>query len=563
MEFFVKKRDGPGRIGELFINSKKIITPNILYIDTQRFKAPRFADILITNENKKTKKPKLKFSGDLLIKIIKKEYDPIFIVENSSQTLNQSKKFVDFIVNLREEIGYQKTIYMPSIGTPANLALLTYIGIDLFDSTSAIIAARESNLLFDIGAFNVNCIDENPCNCPSCSKIDKKPGEMSFQEILDHNYYAIYKEIKHIRNAIILENLRNLVENRIKTYPNLTEILRNLDRNYYKYLEKRTPIQSKNIIIATSNESLNRPEIKRYQERLIGRYKKPNSAKILLLLPCSARKPYSFSKSHKLFRERLLSTKNPHIVHEVIITSPIGVVPRDLELVYPPSSYDIPVTGIWDEQEKKMITTLLSDYLKLNKYEKIISHLPEDLNDFIKPILKSPILTCKNNPTSKESLGNLLDTLNKQVSKFEKIKPQERAREDLESLTSYQLGKTISKMLLKGTLIKGKYPYQRIIKNSIQVGMMTKDRGLISLTLAGAEKLLYSKKYWVEIYDDFTLVGSVFSPGIKDADDEIRIGDEVVIIKNKKMVAVGVAHMNGEEMKRSNHGEAIKVRHRI
>ena len=268
-------------------------------------------------------------------------------------------------------------------------------------------------------------------------------------------------------------------------------------------------------------------------------------------------------KSHKLFREKLFSINNPHLVHEVIITSPIGGVPRDLELVYPPSSYDIPVTGVWDEQEKKMITNLLAKYLKQNKYKATISHLPKDLNDFISPILKNPISTCKNKPTSKQSLQNLFDTLSTLTDKFDKIKHKERSREDLESLATYQFGKKIAENLLRGTLIKGKYPYQKIIRKGTQMGMITKERGLISLTLDGTEILLNSNKYWVEIYDDFTLIGSVFAPGVKNADNKIRIGEEVIVIKNKCLVAVGVAMMSGEEMKKSNHGEAVKVRHRI
>jgi archaeosine synthase len=93
--------------------------------------------------------------------------------------------------------------------------------------------------------------------------------------------------------------------------------------------------------------------------------------------------------------------------------------------------------------------------------------------------------------------------------------------------------------------------------------MITKERGLISLTLNGGEKLVSSKKYFVEIYDDFTLKGSVFAPGIKNADEKIRIGDEVIVLKNKKMAAVGVAQMNGDEMEQLNFGEAVKVRHKI
>jgi predicted RNA-binding protein len=181
MEFSVKKKYGPGRIGELKIDTFKIITPNLLFLETNRFNSPDFSDILITNENRKITKPNLRFSDKLLIKRIEQTYDPLFIVENAYQLLNQPKKFVDFIVNLREEIGYQKAIYLPSVGTPTNLALLTYIGIDLFDSTSAIIAARNNNLLFEIGEFNKNDLEENPCNCPVCYKKIKNTNDMEFQ----------------------------------------------------------------------------------------------------------------------------------------------------------------------------------------------------------------------------------------------------------------------------------------------------------------------------------------------------------------------------------------------
>ena len=59
-----------------------------------------------------------------------------------------------------------------------------------------------------------------------------------------------------------------------------------------------------------------------------------------------------------MLRKQVISTNNPHVIHEVIITSPLGIVPRELEIVYPAASYDIPVTGIWEGYEKKMIKNL-------------------------------------------------------------------------------------------------------------------------------------------------------------------------------------------------------------
>jgi archaeosine synthase len=55
----------------------------------------------------------------------------------------------------------------------------------------------------------------------------------------------------------------------------------------------------------------------------------------------------------------------------------------------------------------------------------------------------------------------------------------------------------------------------------------------------------------------------VFVPGVKNADESIRIGDEVLIRKNKQLCGVGVALMNGKEMNESRQGEAVKIRHHI
>ena len=616
MQFSVKKRDGPARFGELVIADNKVVTPNILFINTSRFKSPDFADLVVTNQDIKTEKPALRVMESIFsplkgkskdemdisrymtypkdlpdelhlsaIKLYKKEkstcyvisgnkgiiddalennHSSFFIIGNAVQLSHQQSKFVDFIVELRENIGYQKIIYLPCVGDPTSFAILSYMGIDLFDSVSAILAAREENLLFPTGKYNINDLGEIPCSCPICSGFKGKPSEMNFQQILNHNYFALLDEIRQVRTAICRGNLRELVEIRVRTNPSLTALLRCLDQDHYNFMEERTPIMRKNRLLATTKDALYRAEIKRFQERVIDRYKKPESAKILLLLPCSAKKPYSFSKSHRRFKERLDNLRNPQIVHEVIITSPLGIVPRELELTYPASSYDIPVTGFWDEDEKKMIRELLKRYLEVNRYEKVILHLPRVVREIIEGILEEHIDTeIEGSPTSSESLEILSNVLKESTESYGKIKPSIRKREDMESLASYQFGKKVANELLKDCRIQGKYPYQKIMHNNTQLGMITKERGLISLTIDGAGIIAKSKKYWVEIHDDFTLKGSVFAPGIKDADESIRIGDEVVVLKNNKLCAVGVAQMNGSEMRESTHGEAVKIRHRI
>ena len=93
--------------------------------------------------------------------------------------------------------------------------------------------------------------------------------------------------------------------------------------------------------------------------------------------------------------------------------------------------------------------------------------------------------------------------------------------------------------------------------------MIAKERGYISLTLPGAERIFNYNKYCIEIYDDFLLKGSLLAPGIKKADKNIRIGDEVFIIKNGELIGVGVAKMNGNEMIELKYGDSVKIRHKV
>jgi archaeosine synthase len=572
MNFIVKKTDGPARLGTFEINGKNIATPNILFINTNRFKHPDLAEVVLTNDNKILKKPVLRFSKNIDFdkSLFNKEYDffstvkekNLFIMEYTNQLTQQPKKFLEALIKKREN-NSKEIFYTPAIGNPSNLALLTYLGIDLFDSISAIIAARNKVLFFSDGEKNLDHLEEIPCNCPICNSTGKNPLKMGFEEILVHNYHILFDELKKVRNAIRKRELRSLVEKKAVNDPNLSAILRNLDHNYYDFLEKTTTIHSDSIIYATLKESMNRPEIKRFQERVINRYHKPKSVRILLLLPCSAKKPYSFSKSHKLFREAINQVENSNVVHELIITSPLGLVPKELELVYPAAYYDIPVTGIWDEDEKKMIRTYLKKYLDKNKYEEIVVHLPKEIISFIKDVLEKPIITCVDSPTSKKSLLKLKEELNNVTSKFEKVKTIDRLKENVGCLASYQFGKDISEKLVDNAAIKGKYPWYKIIDGKQQLGMVTDNRGLISLTNYGGKKIQSVKSYWVEIFDDFELKGSVFAPGVKNADEQIRINDDVIVLRNKKLAGVGVALMNGYDMKQSSYGEAVKMRHRV
>ena len=57
-----------------------------------------------------------------------------------------------------------------------------------------------------------------------------------------------------------------------------------------------------------------------------------------------------------------------------MVTSPLGLVPRDLEDVWPAAFYDIPVTGDWSRDELHRIESMVRNLVDRHNYDRIINH---------------------------------------------------------------------------------------------------------------------------------------------------------------------------------------------
>jgi len=577
--FEIVSRDCTGRTGKW----GNVFTPNILFVVSERFKEFKEAEILLSNRELKSEKMKILDNGSrfyprnlkndfvispgipyplscpeffenyendkiVVVQDIEKldKNREVYVLSNAAELAKNPKDFVEKIVELRKKIGYSKIVYAPGIGAPNSYALLVYLGIDLFDSAALIINSRKKYFLTTDGETFLDDLIENPCKCPAC--LDEKSD---FVHLLHHNYYTALSELKNIRNRIRNGLLRELMESRIRTEPTLVSMLRHFDK-HYDFTEKYFSIRKEKMIIL-SKESLSRPDVIRFQKRLKERYRSPESKKILLLLPCSAKKPYSFSISHQIFKKVVFNSGNQNIIHEVIVTSPLGIVPRDIELFYPAQNYDIPVTGEWDADEIKMVNEMIDWLINNNKYDEIINHTGYGFVD-------AGVNTCPDKPVSQKSLKKLEETLSGLVKNYEHVKREKIAVENMLNRAVFQFGSP-GVDLVKGSVIKGSYPDLKIIKNDKQVGMLAGYRGMISLTVEGGKILAPKRKYFVEI-DDFKLKGDVFAVGVLDADPDVRIGDDVIILHKNVLKGVGVAVMSRDEMMESKKGVAVKVRHK-
>lgn len=456
--------------------------------------------------------------------------------------------FAKALTTARETAGPERLLYLPGCGLPHEIALLAYVGVDLFDDTAAVLAARQGAYLTAEG--------------PIPAQVARDAGLPLADDLVAAARAAVQHELARVHAAIRGGKLRELVEQRSRATPNLAAQLRRLDKEAYHFFETRVPLLRHGPLYATSDDSLDRPEMVRYRRRLARRYRKPTSARILALLPCSATKPYSLSKTHRILFSALDRIRNRGAVHEVVLTSPLGVVPRELETVYPAAHYDLPVTGHWGEDEKAMIRDAVTALLARSRYDAIVVHLDEVEMEIVAPVLGDFHYTVEGDPLAPESLENLASTLNKLADAAPRVPWKTRAIDDMSSLARFQFGEA-GQALVEGAEVRGRMPYLKLVDpdTNEQLAMTTEDRGYLSLALEGGRRLMEAEHYRVEI-DDFRPSGTIFAVGIRNADAEIAPEDEVVLHHDGEFRGVGRAVAPGAEMAAMKKGACVIVRHK-
>ena len=275
----------------------------------------------------------------------------VVVVPNAYELRKDPRRIVDNIIRLRRAAGFNRLLYLSGLGEPSTIALLTYMGVDLFDDSLPRAA----------GISGIRLIPE--------AEI------VTGQDESENNIKAMQEELEKIRMFINTDRLRELADQRAPSTPTSVALLRLYDKEGYEYAEETCSFTGCRFSCNTT-QALRRPDIQSYKAR-IKEYRKPAHKRVLLLLPCSAKKPYHISKSHKAFSSAIHTAQHDTLVQELIVTSPLGIVPRELDAFYPANSYDIPVTGEWKPEEKSMIREMVGSVIAQG-WDSVVCHLGED-----------------------------------------------------------------------------------------------------------------------------------------------------------------------------------------
>ena len=438
-------------------------------------------------------------------------YPNIVVLVDAVQLAAQPGKLVKAIQTLKHRFP-GALLWTPGLGGPDNLAVLAWFGVDLFDTTRVRLCLSTGHLLTSYGP-----------RLPLA-------GETCNMDAALHHYH---QAIRTVQSAIKSGTLRRIAQQQSLNSPRLVEHMRHFDAlsNSQKNVLRSHP-SGIDTIEFMSQESHLDAEVSAWVKFMQERYTAPEGLdNTLVLLPCSDRKPYRLSKSHRKFIEAI----GTNGCHEVMVTSPLGIVPRDLEDVWPAGFYDIPVTGDWTQDELSRIHSMIESLVEHHNYQCIVNHSGLDIHiDGI-----DVIDTRKGDSSgSSESLKRLKEAVNyaKQNHHIHRRKGEVVNMDRFKSISRYLYGRD---GWLDGCRIRGKPPRWKIEKDGKQIALWFFDRAGFSFSKE-AILPLYEHDILpkVHIRSDIKWKGDLHLGIIDSYDDDIQRAQDLMVVQDGKPVGL-------------------------
>jgi len=254
---------------------------------------------------------------------------------------------VDMLAAAKPHLPLSRPLHLFGAGHPMMFSLAVALGCDLFDSASYALYARQGRYMVEHGTLRAESLKYLPCSCAVCSKLTvEELREMPRVEVeralAKHNLYACLAELKRVKQAIVEGRLWELLEARSRSHPSMGAALRKL-RELTPLLEAGTPISKPKGAFFHDASSMQRPEAYRFRRRVEERLSF-NRGGLLLLIPPPPSKPYARSKALRRALKELHEALKADLslVEVCVYATPLGLVPLELDEVYPASQHEAP-----------------------------------------------------------------------------------------------------------------------------------------------------------------------------------------------------------------------------
>ncbi len=532
LEFYLEKRDGLARLCRLEIEGFEIETPCLVKFPFDGSDEDGFSKILSEYIGK---------APYPLKKIYPSLYDRLertFPVKRGIKVLSGlwsgslRRDALDIM-----DLASCEPVYVTAAATPLTIPVLVYLGADILDNILAIKSALEGVYFLPQYELSVEDLKEN--------EISILTNFTDLMELVEHNTRVLEEEVRKCRILIEREEMRNYVEAVVKLNPELTALLRIADDRVAG--DERFSRFKKSRCLFSSMESPGRFEVRYFLRRTLECYEAYGKA--VLVLPCTATKPYMLSPTHREIRRRVRVE-----IDEIIVSSPL-VVPREFELLYPACNYDTPVTGRWSDEEVDFVSNRLAAFLEKGGFEIVIGHVSGGYRRVLERAASRAgcdvLWTAEDGVLSRKSIENL----SRAVDSVESINEPIRIRM-FRAMFRYQFG--VNPDAFGDLKCRGRYPRLELYGDGDKIARVDVSNGCLDIYGKAVRHLIEKGEYCVRI-GDFEPKSKVFASGVEEVYGEVRPND-VIVFHNNRIYGVGVAVMSGEEMVECRKGLAFRVR---
>ena len=449
----------------------------------------------------------------------------VLVLTDALALTSNPRRFIDAVVAVKRRFP-GALLWAPGIGGPDNLALLVWLGVDLFDLTRSR-QATASGMLLDRGGPRTPATDL---------------GETSG---LEAQVEAWRSAVSEVREHLVAGTLRQLVDRQALVAPSTVVQLRHHDETCASMdglLERHVTRERR--LMCMAETSLHEPAVLDWVQWMSAEYRAPQGLdRVLVLLPCSARKPYRFSKSHRRFIEAI----GTNAVHEVMVTSPLGLVPRDLEQVWPAQHYDLAVTGRWSADELNRIGSMLGALIEAHDYQCIVDHSGLTLPESCYGGLPREDTRQGDSAGSKAALQRLGEAVREAI-RTHGARRRSRDAMHLDEWRSASRRLLGGDAWLDGAEVRGRPPRFRIMNGSDQIGQWSPDRGGFSLSKAAVMRLHAGAQLpHVHLVPDVVWKGDLHMGIIEQVVGDVRLGSDLVVMQNGQPVGLARALAPGWE----------------
>jgi 7-cyano-7-deazaguanine tRNA-ribosyltransferase len=296
---------------------------------------------------------------------------------------------VDMIMTAKMNLPVERPLHLFGAGHPAMFSLAVALGCDLFDSAAYALYARENRYMTENGTWRLGEMDYFPCPCPKCSgETPKEVREKAPKErevfLAEHNLHVCLAELKRIKQAIRDGRLWEHLEMRAHAHPALFTALKKL-KSYDSFIERFSPTVKSSGLFFFSSVGLARPEVGHYRNRMMERYCPPENTRVLLLAPQTRKKPFHKSEEFSKIRQVLqrLEKETSGKTHVCFYAAPFGVIPLELDEVYPLSQHETALPLDWETVE--YVASQVSEYIMHAHYETVVLlHDPRQWGEGVK-----------------------------------------------------------------------------------------------------------------------------------------------------------------------------------